>query len=86
MGRFCRNALAANVLRRLGRIAYLKHRLLHPLPARWRQQAATRMRRLQAALRTRSEDRCDRAARRVTRHTARLVVRHAREAARPHAA
>lgn len=86
MGQFCGNALAANMLRRLGRIAYLKHRLLQPLPARWRQQAATRMRRLQAALRTRSEDKCDRAARRVIQHTAKLVVRHAREAARQHEA
>jgi len=78
MGQSCGNPLAANMLQRLGRIAYLKHRLLEPVPARWRRQTVTRMRRFEAALRARSEDKCERAARRVIQHTAKLVLLHAR--------
>jgi DNA-binding GntR family transcriptional regulator len=77
LGQCCGNAIAAEMLARLGRIAYLNHRYLHPVSARWVQQAATRVRKLEAALRARSEDRAEKAARRMILHTASLVVRHA---------
>lgn len=80
LGQCCGNVLAANMLRRLGRIAYLRHRYLSPVPARWLQQAITRLRRFEAALRARSEDRSERAGRRVIQHTATLVLRHAQQA------
>lgn len=83
MGQACGNPLAANMLRRLGRMAYLKHSFLAPVSTRWRQQGVTRMRRLEAALRARSEDKSERAARKVIEHSAKLVVQHARAAHTP---
>lgn len=81
LGQCCGNALAADMLRKLGRIAYLRHRYLQPVPARWIQQSVTRVRRLEAALRARSEERAESAGRRHVQHTAALVLRHAHDQA-----
>lgn len=77
LGACCGNPLAADMLRKLGRRAYVLHRFLKPVPARWQQQTITRYRRLDAALRARSEVRAERAARRLVQHTLSLVLRHA---------
>jgi DNA-binding GntR family transcriptional regulator len=77
LGQCCGNRLAAEMLRKLGRLSYLQHRFLQPVPARWRQQAVTRLRRLETAMRSHSEDRSERAARKLIQHTATLVVRRA---------
>ena len=81
MGQCCGSALAADVLRRLGRVAYLQHRFLLPVPPRWRQQSVTRFRKLEAALLSRSEPRSEAAARKLVRHTQGLLVAHAAAAA-----
>jgi len=79
LGECCGNALAVDMLRKLGRIAYLRHRYLQPVTSRWIQQSVTRVRRLEAALRARSEARSENAGRRLIQHTATLVLRHARD-------
>lgn len=86
LGECCGNALAADMLRKLGRIAYLRHRYLQPVTSRWIQQSVTRVRRLEAALRARSEARSENAGRRLIQHTATLVLRHARDQHAPVAA
>ncbi|MDI3258613.1 MAG: GntR family transcriptional regulator [Sinobacteraceae bacterium] len=82
LGRCCGNPLAAEMLRKLGRLSYLHYRYLEPVPSRWRQQSLTRLRRLETALLARSEERSEKAARRLAQHTAKLVVRRACEAHR----
>lgn len=77
LGLCCGSALAADVLRRLGRVAYLQHRFLLPVPPRWRQQSVARFKKLEAALLSRSEDRSEAAGRKLVQHTQSLLVLHA---------
>jgi DNA-binding GntR family transcriptional regulator len=78
LGRCCGNPLAADMVRKLGRLSYLQYRDLQRAPSRWLQQSATRMRRLEEALRARSEERSERAARKLVMHGAKLVAQTAR--------
>jgi DNA-binding GntR family transcriptional regulator len=73
----CGSPHAAAMQRRIGRVAYWLHRFLQPAPARWRQQAVARHRKLIAALRARSESHAEKAARRVVEHTRTLVLKRA---------
>lgn len=77
LGLCCGSTLAADVLRKLGRVAYLQHRFLLPVPPRWRQQSVARFRKLEAALLSRSEDRSEAAGRKLVQHTQTLLVLHA---------
>lgn len=78
MGRCCGSEQAAATFRRVGRPAYWLHRFLKPVPARWYAQSANRYKKLMDALRSRSEDRSERAARRLVQLTRSLVLSHAR--------
>lgn len=83
LGQICGNPLAAAMMRKLGRQAYVLHRYLSPPPARWLQQGLTRLRRLESALRARSEVRAEKAARRMIHHTQTLVLKRARSEEQP---
>jgi len=80
LGDCCGNRIAAETLRRLGRVAYLRHRFLRPVPKRWLSQSLTRMRRFEEALLARSEARAEKAVWRVIQHTANLILKRAIEA------
>lgn len=75
----CGSAMAANMVRRVGKPAYWLHRFLMPAPTRWIQQSLARQAALRDALLARDEDRAERAARALVGHTRRLVVVRARE-------
>ncbi|WP_165967374.1 GntR family transcriptional regulator [Luteimonas aestuarii] len=75
----CGSAMAANMVRRIGKPAYWLHRFLMPAPQRWIQQSLARQAALRDALLARDEDRSERAARALVGHTRRLVVLRARE-------
>lgn len=80
----CGSAMAANMVRRVGKPAYWLHRFLMPAPPRWIQQSLDRQFALRAALLARDEDRSERAARALVMHTKRLVVLRAREVEAAH--
>lgn len=80
LGKACGSALAAGLLRKLGRMGYWQHRYLQSAPARWRRQSVTRFRKLEEALLARSEERSEQAARRLVQHTRGLLLRHVIEA------
>jgi DNA-binding GntR family transcriptional regulator len=73
----CGSPLAEGMVRKLGRVAYLSYRYLNPAPARWRKQAVANHRRLELALRARSEERSDRAARKIILHARALLLKRA---------
>lgn len=75
LGQCCGSRLAAELLRKLGRICYLQHRHLEPMPKRWGQQSLTRLAKLEQAVRTRSEEKAEKAARRLIDNTASLVLK-----------
>lgn len=75
LGQCCGSRLAAELLRKLGRICYLQHRHLSPMPKRWIRQSLTRLTKLEQAIRARSEDKAEKAARRVIDNTASLVLK-----------
>ncbi len=75
----CGSAMAANMVRRVGKPAYWLHRFLMPAPARWIQQSLARQKALRDALFARDEERTERAARSLVSHTKRLVVLRAQE-------
>ena len=80
LGMNCGSALAGEMLRKLGRICYLQHRYLDIRSnSRWLTQGLKRMRRLEAALRERSEDRAEKAARRLVENTTVLVMQRLRD-------
>lgn len=83
MGRCCGSEQAAATLRRVGRAAYCQHRFLTPVPNRWYGQSFNRVRKLIEALRARSEERSEKAARRLVQLTRNLVLSHARAAQSP---
>lgn len=74
LGQCCGSRLAAELLRKLGRICYLQHRHLSPMPKRWMQQSLTRLAKLERAIRERSEEKAEKAARRLINNTASLVL------------
>lgn len=80
LGEASGSQLADRMLRRLGRIAYLQHRYMRPLPKAWRSQSRVALDRLEDALRARSAERSERAARKVIRNSATLMLRRARAA------
>ena len=80
LGQSCGSPIAAEMLRRVGRIAYWLHRYMLPVPRLWQRQGAIRFRKFEAALLARSEDRSELAARKLVRHTRDLVMQHALEA------
>ncbi|MEK6806383.1 MAG: GntR family transcriptional regulator [Pseudomonadota bacterium] len=82
MGRACGSEQAAATFRRVGRPAFWLHRFLVPVPSRWHQQSVNRHRKLLEALRARSEDRSEKAARRLVQLTRNLVLSHALAAQR----
>lgn len=75
LGQCCGSRLAAELLRKIGRICYLQHRYLAPMPKRWMQQSLTRLSKLEQAVRSRSEERAEKAARRVIDNTASLILK-----------
>ena len=75
LGECSKSQLADRMLRRLGRISYLQHRVLAPVPAAWLRTSKLRVAKLEEALRARSADRAEKAARKVIRHTATLLQR-----------
>ncbi|MCR6663616.1 MAG: GntR family transcriptional regulator [Luteimonas sp.] len=75
----CGSAMAANMVRRVGKPAYWLHRFLMPAPARWVQQSLARQAALRDAMLARDEERAERAARALVGHTRRLVVLRAKE-------
>jgi|GEM_PF-530683 len=79
LGQCCGSPLAADVLRRLGRVAYLQHRFLLPVPPRWRQQSVLRFKKLEAALLSRAQERSEAAGRKLVQHTQSLLALHASE-------
>lgn len=83
LGEASGSQLADRMLRRLGRIAYLQHRYMRPLPKAWRTQSRIALDRFEAALRERSAERSERAARKVIRTSATLMLRRARAAQIP---
>jgi hypothetical protein len=74
--------MAASIVRTVGKPAYWLHRFLMPATAGWIQKSLTRQAALRDALLARDEDRSERAARALVRHTQRLVVLHARSVSR----
>ena len=80
LGLCCGNPMAAAMLRRLGRQAYIPHRYLERMPRRLQLQVVTRFRRLEAGLRARSEERAERAARKVVQQVLGQIMRRAAEA------
>lgn len=80
LGLCCGNPMAAAMLRKLGRQAYGPHRFLKSSPSRWQKQVVTRFRKLEAGLRARSEDRAEKAARKMVQHVLALILRRAAEA------
>lgn len=77
LGHVCGSERAGNLLYRVGKTAHWLHRYLVPAPARARQQAIGRYRKLAAALSERNEERAEQAARRIVHHTSRLVLEQA---------
>lgn len=75
LGLCCGNPMAAAMQRRLGRLAYIPHRYLERMPRRTQQQIVTRFRRLEAGLRARSEDRAERAARKLVQQVLVHILR-----------
>lgn len=75
LGQCCGSPLAAELLRKLGRICYLQHRHLSPMPSRWKVQSMNRMRRLEQAVRDGLEEKADKAARRLVENSASLVMK-----------
>lgn len=80
LGEASGSQLANLMLRRLGRVAYLQHRYMRPLPRAWREQSRAALDRLEEALRARSTERSERAARKVIKTSATLMLRRARAA------
>lgn len=74
----CGSPAAEAMIRRLARQAYGLHRFVTSIPQRSRQQATNRIRRLESALRARSETRSEKAARRIVLHTLTLLNRELR--------
>lgn len=74
----CGSPAAETMVRKLARQAYGMHRFVKSAPLRARQQAVNRVRRLEAALRARSEPRSEKAARRIVLHTLTLLNRSVR--------
>lgn len=77
LGESCGSPIAADMMQRLGRVAYWLHRYLLPVPRRWQLQGATKFRRLEQALQARSEEKSEAAARKLVQHTRELLVQHA---------
>lgn len=76
LGQCCGNPMAAAMLRKLGRQAYGPHRYLKIVSRRWQLQMVTRFRRIEAGLRARSEDRAEKAARKMVQHSLIQILQH----------
>lgn len=75
LGECSKSTLADRMLRRLGRISYLSHSVLAPLPPAWLRTSRTRIAKLREALAARNEERSEKAARKLIRHTETLLLK-----------
>lgn len=79
LGHVCGSERAGSMLYRIGKTTHWLHRYLVPAPARERQQAVNRYRKLATALCNRDEDRAERAAKQIVKHTQQFVVTQAQQ-------